>query len=279
MSKVNELKGELKKAGGPERAKASQRYFKTGKGQYGFGDVFLGVSVPVQRAIAKKYRDLQLAEVEKLLQSKIHEERLTASIILVDQFKKADDETKKAIYEFYLLNTRYINNWDIIDGSAGYIVGEYLVDKDKSVLTKLAKSDSIWERRIAIISTFAYITRGDPGETLKIAAILVRDDHDLIQKAVGWMLREVGKRCGVDHQTKRASSLAVPGGTHRRLTTPRLPSSLPSRTSSSSGDLSGQDILEDFLKKHYKTMPRTMLRYAIERFPEAKRQAYLKGEA
>ena len=236
MSKVAELKAELKKAGGPERAKQSAYYFKTAEGQYGFGDVFIGVSVPNQRAIAKNYRDLPLVEVEKLLQSKIHEERLTASIILVDQFKKADDATKKDIYDFYLRNTRYINNWDIIDGSAGYIVGEYLVGKDKSVLTKLAKSDSIWERRMAIISTFAFIMRGEPTETLKIAAILVLDDHDLIQKAVGWMLREVGKRCS-------------------------------------------QEAEEDFLKEHYKTMPRTMLRYAIERFDEPKRQAYMKGTA
>lgn len=228
------LKSQLKAAGSPERAKTSAYLFKTGKGQYGYGDVFYGVSVPQQRKIAKQFRDLPLKEVERLLQSKVHEERLTASIILVDQYKKADEKIKTEIYNFYLANTKYINNWDIIDGSAEFIVGDYLQDKDKAVLVKLAKSKSLWERRIAILSTFAYIKQGESAETLKIAGILLHDPEDLIQKAVGWMLREAGKRCSREEE-------------------------------------------ESFLQAHYKTMPRTMLRYAIEHFDEPRRQAYLKG--
>lgn len=230
------IRAELKKLANPVRAKQSAYYFKTGEGQYGYGDVFLGVAVPAQRVVAKKYKTLPLREVEKLLQSKIHEERLTASIILVDQYKKADEATKKTIYEFYLANTKYINNWDIIDGSAPFIVGMWLQDKDKRVLLKLARSKSMWERRIAIMATFPYIRSGDASWTFKIATMLLHDPEDLIHKAVGWMLREVGKNCG-------------------------------------------QSVEEKFLKQHYKTMPRTMLRYAIEKFDEPKRQVYLKGTA
>lgn len=236
----------LKAVSSPERAKASQRYFKTDPGEYGEGDVFIGVSVPDQRKIAKKYYSLPLLEVERLLTSKIHEERLTAIFIMVEQFKKGDDTVRKQIYDFYLANTVYINNWDLVDSSAPYIVSVYLWDnfaqkaspskETMNVLTKLAKSKSIWERRIAIMSTFYFIKMGDINETFIIAEILLHDQHDLIQKAVGWMLREVGNSVGIE-------------------------------------------IEEFFLKQHYQTMPRTMLRYAIEKFPETKRQAYLKGNA
>lgn len=243
---LNRLRAELKAAADPERAKASAWFFKTGPGQYGEGDVFYGITVPTQRKIAKKYMNIVLADVEKLLQSKVHEERLTACIILVDQYKKADPKTKQAIYEFYLDHTSYINNWDIVDSSAPYIVGEYLwrnyaQDTTKSqkalgVLTSLANSKSIWERRIAMLATFYFIDRGDIAEAFAVADMLLMDEHDLIQKAVGWMLREIGKRVSQEQE-------------------------------------------ERFLMQHgrYKQMPRTMLRYAIERFPEDKRQAYLHG--
>jgi 3-methyladenine DNA glycosylase AlkD len=238
------IQQDLKAAASPERARQSAYYFKTGPGQYGEGDVFIGVSVPDQRKIAKHYYHLSLGEVEELLKSEIHEERFTAVIILVEQVKKADAITQKEIYNFYLANTDYINNWDIIDGSAPTIVGQYLWEnfaqkaspsqETMRVLTKLAKSKSIWERRIAILATLYFIKMGDINETFIIAEILLHDPHDLIQKAVGWMLREVGNSVGIE-------------------------------------------IEESFLKKHYHTMPRTMLRYAIEKFPELKRKAYLAG--
>ncbi len=230
-----QLKKDLAKLANNERAEKSAYYFKTGKGQYGFGDVFLGVSVPAQRVVAKKYKALPLKQVEQLLKSKIHEERLTASIILVEQFKKGNEETRHQIYDFYMANTAYINNWDIVDGSAPYIVGGWLQDKDRRVLLKLAKSKLLWDRRIAIMATFPFIREGDATWTFKIAELLLHDQGDLIHKAVGWMLREVGNSCG-------------------------------------------HDVEEKFLKRHYKTMPRTMLRYAIEKFDEPKRQQYLKGE-
>lgn len=240
IPKLEDLKNDLKKLADPKRAESSAWFFKTAPGQYGHGDVFLGVTVPNQRKIAKKYYGLELEQVEQLMLSKEHEYRLVAVIILVEQFKKASDTTKKQIYDFYLSHTQYINNWDIVDTSAGYIVGEYLWRKKDAlkILTKLAKSNSLWERRIAIISTLAFIMHGESELTLEIAQILINDDHDLIQKAVGWMLREVGKRVSLEDE-------------------------------------------EQFLRRNnqYQTMPRTMLRYAIERFDEPKRQAYLAGTA
>lgn len=237
---IDQLKAELIKLADPKRAESSAWFFKTAEGQYGHGDVFMGVSVPNQRKIAKHFYNLKLEDVEKLLQSKEHEFRLTAVIIMVEKFKKADEQTKKQIYDFYLQNTKYINNWDIVDSSAGYIAGEYLLQNKLSidVLIKLANSKSIWERRIAIISTFAFTMKGDPVPTLKISKILLHDVHDLIQKAVGWMLREVGKRVSLEKE-------------------------------------------EAFLLEsdRYKTMPRTMLRYAIERFPEIRRKQFLLGTA
>jgi 3-methyladenine DNA glycosylase AlkD len=192
------------------------------------------VTVPEVRSVAKKFFDLPFVDIQKLLQSKIHEERLLALILLVNRFKKASEKERKTIYEFYIKNTKYINNWDLVDTSAGYIVGGFLHDKPKTILKKLARSTNLWERRIAIIATFYDIYQGKSEETFKIATILINDEHDLIHKAVGWMLREVGKRCG-------------------------------------------ESIEESFLEKYYRSMPRTMLRYAIERFPKNKRKQYLDG--
>jgi len=244
MISVARLSQELKLKSGVERAANSQRFFKTGPGEYGEGDIFIGVSVPDQRKVAKNYYDLPLVEINTLLQSKIHEERLTAVIILVEQFKKADIPAQKKIYDFYMAHTDRMNNWDIIDSSAPYIVSVYLwnsfAQKESPstetvrVLTRLAKSQSVWDRRIAIISTAYFIRQGDINETFIIAEILLQDTHDLVQKAVGWMLREVGNSVGIE-------------------------------------------IEEQFLKQHYKIMPRTMLRYAIEKFDEPKRKAYLAG--
>jgi 3-methyladenine DNA glycosylase AlkD len=232
---LHELHKEIKMLADPDRAKSSSWFFKTGEGQYGYGDVFIGLTVPQQRIIAKKYKELPLSDIEQLLTSKIHEERLIALFILVTQFGKAKDEKKKEIYNFYLSHTKWVNNWDLVDSSADKIVGEYLRDKPKGILTKLAVSESIWERRIAIIATYQFIKCGDCAETFLIAKLLLKDKHDLIHKAVGWMLREAGKRCS-------------------------------------------QEKEEDFLKLHYKTMPRTMLRYAIERFPPELRRAYMEGK-
>ena len=232
---LKNLRKDLKEFSNEEKAKLLMRFFKTGKGQYGEGDKFIGVVVPDSRKVAKKYSGLSLAEIDKLIKSKIHEERLVALLILVDKTKK-EKEVKREIVEFYLAHTAYINNWDLVDLSAGYIVGKYLLKRDRKILLKLAQSKNLWERRIAMIATFAFIYEGEFEWTFKIAKILLHDEHDLIQKAVGWMLREVGKRVS-------------------------------------------QKELEDFLKENAKTMPRTMLRYAIERLPEPKRQYYLKLRA
>ena len=228
------VSAELEAIADPQRASNSAWFFKTGPGQYGEGDVFIGVTVPKQRQVAKKYTHLPLGEVEKLLASAIHEERLTALIILVGQYKRGDQAERQSIYDFYLAHTHCINNWDLVDSSASYIVGAHLLDKDRTILYELARSSNLWERRIAIIATAAFIARGQSKDTFAIAEILLTDTHDLIHKAVGWMLREVGKSCG-------------------------------------------QEVLEGFLRAHYRVMPRTMLRYAIEKFDEPLRQKYLKG--
>lgn len=231
--KVQEITKRLLALGNKERAAVSQRFFKTGPGEYGEGDIFLGIKVPVLRKIAKEYLDLSLKDVNTILKSKFHEERLLSLFIMVGQFSRGDRKKKKSIYELYLKNTGFINNWDLVDSSAHHIVGPYLLTKSKAPLYKMARSDLLWERRIAIMSTFHYIKNDKFNDTLKIAGRLLSDEEDLIHKAVGWMLREIGKR--------------------------HLPSE------------------ETFLKKHYQKMPRTMLRYAIEKFPESKRQRYLKG--
>jgi 3-methyladenine DNA glycosylase AlkD len=228
-----EIKKEIKKNANPQKAELLQRFFKTGPGQYGEGDIFLGIMVPVQRSIAKKYKELSLKNIKELLNSDKHEERLIALLILVEQYKKGDEQKKEDIFTFYHLNRKRINNWDLVDLTAHIISGSYLIDKDKIILYKLAESKNIWDRRIAVISTFHFIKNNVFNDALGIAEILLNDKHDLIHKAVGWMLREIGNR---DMNTE-----------------------------------------EGFLEKHYKKMPRTMLRYAIEKFPEKKRLAYLKG--
>ncbi len=230
-SSLKNLRAELLKNADFNKAAFLKRFFKTGKGQYGEGDVFLGITVPKQRKIAKKYLDLSLQDLSSLIKSKVHEERLTALFVAVYKYKKF--QIKKEIYQWYIKNAKQVNNWDLVDSSAPYIVGDFLKDKDRSILFKLAKSKNLWEKRIAILSTFAFINQGEFKDTFKIAEILLSDTHDLIHKAVGWMLREVGKR--VSQKTE-----------------------------------------EVFLQKHYQKMPRTMLRYAIERFPEKLRQKYLK---
>lgn len=231
---VDEIRRKLKRLGNKERAELSQRFFKTGPGEYGEGDVFLGIKVPDLRKLAKQYQAISLTEVRGLLRSPIHEERLLALLMLVHAYSEADGSAKKKIFELYLKNTRFINNWDLVDLSAGHIVGAFLADKDRSLLLDLARSSDLWERRISVLATSHYIKHGDLSQTLKIAEVLLADEEDLIHKAVGWMLREVGKR---DEKAEEA-----------------------------------------FLKRHYKAMPRTMLRYAIERFPEGRRQRYLKGK-
>lgn len=210
-----------------KRATLLKRYFKTGKGEYGEGDRFIGLTVPQVRSIAKKYKELPLSDVEKLLHHPIHEYRLTALIILT--YKKLT----QAIVDVYLRNTKYINNWDLVDLSSHKILGTFLLDKPRTILYTFAKSNYVWERRIAVISTFAFLRHGDISDSLRLAEILKDDPHDLIHKAVGWVLREVGK---IDRNAE-----------------------------------------ERFLKKYYKTMPRTMLRYAIEKFTPPRREQYLKG--
>ena len=232
--RLKSLREILKKQTNSEQAKILLRFFKTGKGEYGEGDKFLGIKVPVSRGIAKKFKDLSIPEIQELLNSEIHEERLIGLFILIEQYSKADEKKKNTIYKFYLKNTKKVNNWDLVDLSAHKIIGAYLADKDKQILFKLAKSKNLWERRIAVMSTFYFIKNGLYGATLEISNILITDEHDLMHKAVGWMLREIGNR-----------------------------------------DLK---VEEDYLKKYYKIMPRTMLRYSIEKFPEQKRQAYLKGK-
>jgi 3-methyladenine DNA glycosylase AlkD len=226
-----QLKEDMENLADPEKAKILSRFFKTGKGQYGEGDVFLGIVVPKQRTVAKKYSGLSLGEIGRLLTSKIHEHRFVALIILVNTYKNADEEDREKIVDFYLKQTRNINNWDLVDLSAPNILGEYLFDKDRTVLFRLARSKNLWERRIAIMSTFAFIRKNDFKDTGRISELLLHDSHDLIHKAVGWMLREVGKR---DLKTE-----------------------------------------EDFLERQYSLMPRTMLRYAIERFGVEKRKKFL----
>ena len=188
------LRAILEKQSNPEQAKILMRFFKTGIGEYGEGDEFLGIKVPVSRKIAKQFKELSLSEIQELLDSKVHEERLIGLFILVEQYRKADAEKMQAIYEFYLKNAKRVNNWDLVDLSAEKIIGAYLMDKDKRILFKLAKSKNLWERRIAIMSTFHFIKNGFYDTTFAISDMLLKDEHDLIHKAVGWMLREIGNR-------------------------------------------------------------------------------------
>ncbi len=228
------LKKELAAAANLERAKVSAWFFKTGKGQYGEGDQFLGIAVPVQRKIALRHRDLAFADLKKLLASKVHEHRFVALEILVAQFEAAQPREQSGIYRFYLAHTKFVNNWDLVDTSAPYIVGRYLLKRPRAILRKLAKSSMLWERRIAIVATFAFMRAGETEDTFAIAQMLLGDGHELIHKAVGWALREAGKK--------------------------------------------KPDQLLSFLEEHYERMPRTALRYAIERFDPAERRRYLAGD-
>lgn len=230
---VPEIQVKLRSLASEEHAKTAQWFFKTGPGEYGEGDQFIGVRVADLRRLAKELKATSIAEAFELLQSPIHEERLLALLILLHAFTKGDATARQNIYETYLRHTAFINNWDLVDSSAPHIVGAYLFDKSRKPLYKLVKSNSLWERRIAILATQHFIRQNDFTDTLQIAKLLLHDKHDLMHKAVGWMLREIGNR-----------------------------------------DLATEEV---FLQAHYKTMPRTMLRYAIEKFPEPKRQAYLKG--
>lgn len=226
-----ELRAHIK----PERAVVAPRFFKAGPGEYAEGDKFIGVTVPDTRKIARRYRDIPLEDISVLLKSEWHEERLLALLVIVDQFKRGDEKARAVLYRYYLKNTAYVNNWDLVDSSASYIVGAYLADKPERRKTRerLALSESLWERRIAMVSTLYDISvLGQADDTLVLADMLQYDSHDLIQKAVGWMLREVGKR--ID-----------------------------------------QTLLAEYLEQHAATMPRTTLRYAIEHLNEDRRQYYL----
>lgn len=229
---INKIKRELEKLGSKEKAAILSRFFKSGKGEYGEGDIFLGVTVPEQRKVAKKYIYLRFNDVKKLLNSKIHEHRLTALFILMNKYDKASELERKNIFNFYLENINSINNWDLVDLSSHKILGDYLFGKDKKILYKLARSSSLWERRISIVSTYFFIRKNEFDDIFRISKILLDDKEDLIHKAVGWMLREVGKR-----------------------------------------NLGRE---EAFLKKYYMKMPRTMLRYAIERLSDEKKRFYMK---
>jgi 3-methyladenine DNA glycosylase AlkD len=189
-----EVRAALAAAASPAKARVMAGFFKTGKGQYGEGDQFWGVTVPAQRKIARAHRGLPLGELGRLLDSKVHEARLTALLILVDRYARGDDDTKRAAFDFYLRHLGRVNNWDLVDSSAHQIVGEHLKARDRALLDRLAKSKVLWERRVAMISTYAFINAGEHEDTFRLAKALMRDDEDLMHKAVGWMLREVGKR-------------------------------------------------------------------------------------
>ncbi len=231
---LNELINELKKNSSKEKAEIYQRFFKTGKGEYGEGDVFIGLTMPMQRSIAKKYLNLSLPKIQELLKSKIHEHRMSGLIILTEKYKRANERERENIFGFYLKNTRHINNWDLVDVTCPRIVGDFLKNRDKKILYDLVHSENLWERRIAVVSCFAFIQKREFEDALAISEILLEDNHDLIHKAVGWMLREVGKK-----------------------------------------DI---EVLRKFLKGNYKRIPRTTLRYAIEKFEEGERKKFLRGE-
>jgi 3-methyladenine DNA glycosylase AlkD len=224
---IEKIKKELNKRADKEKAILLARFFKTGKGDYGEGDIFIGVKVPDQRIVAKMFKDVSFEDLKKLIKSEVHEYRLTALLILI--FKCKTDKEK--CFNFYIKNTKTINNWDLVDLSAPRIVGDYLLNKDRGILYEFARSNDLWKKRIAVLSTFTFIRENDFKDSLRISEILLNDKHDLIHKAVGWMLREIGKR---DIEVER-----------------------------------------EFLKKYYKKMPRTMLRYAIEKFEEKERKIFL----
>jgi 3-methyladenine DNA glycosylase AlkD len=232
---AHSIQEKLRSLGSPQSAAAVARFFKTGRGQYAEGDIFLGLRAAVMHDLAKQHKALPFDQITVLLKSATHEDRMLALLILVRRVSKSDDAIRKRAYTLYLEHTRYVNNWDLVDASAREIVGGYLADKARDPLYRLAISPSLWERRISIVATHYFIRQNDFTDTLKIAELLSGDREDLIHKAVGWMLREVGKK--------------------------------------------HQPTLEAFLRRHGKVLPRTALRYAIERFPAALRSAYLDGSA
>lgn len=234
MHTAQEIEKALRAAANPEKIKTLSGFFKTGKGEYGENDIFIGLPVPSIRAIVKQYRDTPLTELSTLLQSPVHELRMAALLCMVEQFKSADDTHRTAIYNTYLAHTTYINNWDLVDLSAAQIVGGYLEHRDHAPLYQLAQSSLLWEQRIAIVATWQWIRRGQLDDTLAIADLLLHHEHDLIRKATGWMLREVGKK--------------------------------------------DKARLCRFLDSRYRQMPRTMLRYAIERFSPEERKHYMQKE-
>lgn len=231
---LDEIDAQMRALASPEGAAQLARYFKTGPGEYGEGDVFLGLRAAQMHALAREHRALPLDDVLALLRSEIHEKRMLAVLLMANAYPKADGARCQAIYDAYLANTRHINNWDLVDLSAPQVVGGHLRHRDRAPLAALAASALLWERRIAMVATLHFIRAGEFGPTLDVAERLLGDRHDLIHKAAGWMLREVGKR--------------------------------------------DQAALEGFLRRHLAAMPRTMLRYAIERFPEPLRRAYLRGD-
>jgi 3-methyladenine DNA glycosylase AlkD len=230
---LKSLRADFRQLGNPDDVPNLQRFFKTAPGEYGEGDRFLGIRVPETRKAVKRFRAESLRSVTALLGSPYHEERLLAALLLVDKYERGDEEMQKRVYEIYMGNRAGLNNWDIIDSSAHKIVGPWLDSRSRTPMYELVDSDSLWDRRIAIIATYYFIRKSEFADTLRIAASLRDDSEDLIHKAVGWMLREVGNR--------------------------------------------DRKVEETFLAKHYKKMPRTMLRYAIEKFPERRRKAYLNG--
>ncbi|MCH5327495.1 MAG: DNA alkylation repair protein [Coprobacter sp.] len=230
---AQQLKEHLFSLADAEKAKILSGFFKTGPGEYGEGDVFIGVSVPMIRSLVKQYKnEILLSDAELLLGDAVHECRLLGLLLMVALFDKADAAGKKEIFESYLSHTQAINNWDLVDLTAYRIVGTYLMDKERSLLYSLSESRNLWEQRISIVSTWIYIRKGEFGDTLRLADILLQHKHDLIQKAVGWMLREIGKR--------------------------------------------DKKVLIDFLEPRYRNMPRTMLRYAIEKFSPEERAYFMK---
>jgi 3-methyladenine DNA glycosylase AlkD len=234
MRKLNgALARDLRRASSPARARINQWFFKTGPGEYGEGDRFRGITVPALRQLARRYQELPRPEILRLLKSSWHEDRLLALLILVRQHAGGDDRTRHAIHNLYLRNTRWVNNWDLVDSSAEQLAGAHLAAGGRRRLRQLARSDLVWDRRIAIIASFHYIKRSEFEDALAIAELLLTDEHDLIHKAVGWMLREIGKRDRV--------------------------------------------VEERFLRRHAPQMPRTMLRYAVERFPERLRRRFLRA--
>jgi 3-methyladenine DNA glycosylase AlkD len=217
----------------PNKAAFLAGFFKTGKGQYAEGDRFLDISVPAIRLLARQFRQLDLKDCERLLQSPYNDERLLALLVLVEHYRNGDTDVKNKVCRIYLINRQRVNNWNLVDSSAPHIVGSHLLHQDRSLLYQLAQSGSLWDRRIAMLATFAFIRANDFADTLKLSELFLTDEHDLMHKACGWMLREVGKR--------------------------------------------NQAVLESFLCRHHRVMPRTMLRYAIERIDPVRRKAYLIG--